>query len=119
MVLGRLHRGVTFGLSTLEQGSVKGQTVNILGCEDHRVSVAAYQLCHGSTKAAIDNKYTNECECVLIKLVTLKCELYLILIYHKVLYFRFVFQTFKNVKKKTCLYMFVYHCGTEAGSGLD
>ena len=85
----------------------KGHIVNI------RVSIAAYQLGHCSTKVAVDSKYTNECECVLIKLCTLKCELYLVSTYHKVLFFRFVFQPFENVEN------IPYLSPTEAGNRLD
>ena len=41
--------------------SQTGQLVNILDLADHMISVAATQLCHLSTKVAVDNistKYT-------------------------------------------------------------
>lgn len=41
-------------------GSVKGQTVNILGFEDYKVSVATTHLCGYSRKAATDNKQMDE-----------------------------------------------------------
>lgn len=34
---------------------LQGQIVNTLGFASHAVSVATTQLCHGSTKAAINN----------------------------------------------------------------
>ena len=38
----------------------KGQTVNILGFQDYKVSVATTHLCGYSRKAATDNKQMDE-----------------------------------------------------------
>ena len=47
---------------------MKSQPASILGCADQMVSVTTTQLCHSSTKAALEDTEMNGCAHVPIKL---------------------------------------------------